>query len=1541
MTTSPIRSHETSPMESAEPTGNRRVALPTDHDRDSAAGPIAVPIRPPVGGDRSQEWWSALFVAFLHRISGSEHLYLLDGGADQDVISAYSVEVFSTDSIRELQDRTAGVLGGMPTLGPISEAERTAGYGGQVWVGRPLPAGWTDSDGLGGVHLRLVRDAAGSLLLLADAGRWLPDTVRRMAGHLGMLAAGADAAASIGEINLLDEGERALLLRDWNDTAVSWPGGSYLELLHERVQAAPDQPALEYHGRITTFAELAERSNRVANLLIQHGAQPGTRVGLLAERSDEFVIGVLGILKTGAAAVLLDPVNPDARLHYLMRDSRPVAVLAADRLLSRVPENLVGLRLTGPEVARAAATAPAVEITDDMVSHLIYTSGSTGEPKAVLERHAALTNLVHWTGRAYGVRPGDRASWLSTPGFAVQLMECMPYLALGVAVHIGDLENRTPQQIRDWLVEHRITHTMLVAALAERVWALDWPADAALRIMVTTAERVHSWPPTDRPFVVVMTYGSTETTNVLSCLDIGARSDLTANATAAEVRAVRPVPVGRPISNLRVYLLDAADQPVPVGVVGRLHIAGAGLAAGYHERPELTAQKFRANPLPEEPGAVLYDSGDLARYRADGAIELLGRGDSQVKIRGFRVELGEVESVLCAAPDVREAVVTTMEPTPGDVQLIGYVAGDGEAPDAGSVRGYVTQRLPHYMVPSVVVPLAALPRLANGKTDLTALPAPDHASRNTLAGELVRPSDPVQEELARIYRELFRLAEVGVEDNFFELGGHSLLAFRMIDEVRNSFAVELSLPDLYANPTIAGIARLVSQSLAEGRQAGFGGIPQIEPDPANRHRPFPLTDSQQALWIGRGDAVALGNVGCHGYFEWESAELEPERFGRAWRRLVERHDSLRTVIRSDGTQQVLTDPGEYEIAVLDLRDRPYAEAEQELTELRERLSHQVMADEQWPLFDVRLSRYTDPTGQQLVRLHLSLDFLICDAWSYFQILIPDLVELYAEPDRELPELQLSFRDYVTWTAAHLPGSDIYRRSELYWMQRLASLAHAPALPSRPADQPELPLRFDRRAFRMDPQRWDRLKALGQDRGVTPSVILAAVFAEVLRSRTGQPHFTLNFPLFNRMPLHPQVNQVLGDTTTTLLLLAEKSDGTFVERAQALQQRLWMDLEHRYFSGVQVLRELTRRRGTMTAAMPVVMTSLLGHPPRHQPAALGRTIHSISQTPQVSIDFQVFEVAGELQFNWDFLPGLFPDGLVPDMFDDFCRVLCRLVDQPSDWQLADFGLAPATAASPAAESAPAPESAPALEPTSAARHSGPAWERFWSGVRRTGDGGDVLWDTGAGSEQQWTMEQARIHLHPALPVVDIGCGNGRYTRAFAACFPFAVGVDVAASAVQRAKAESVGVARASYRVLDVADPAQATALAEEIGDANVFVRAVLHVLDPASRTLAAEALAELVGERGVLLLLEPHYREGSFGYVGFVGGNRGRVSELVGPLERAGVGASSRFSQPELDTYFADGWQVLAAGDVQMDAVDPEAADRAIKIPAFFAALRRR
>lgn len=1514
-----------------KPTGDTNPGLQTGHEPapdgvavDLPADVVAVGRPSPAdlttvtveyqGPAHDSQWWTAVWAGFLARYSSAGSVVLAgDGGW-------YVIGVEPGITVGELLTRCGGVS-------PVALSSRTPvpDHGPGVIASIAAPRG-----GFRGARDIGVDVDGDTIMLVADSRRWRPGTMQRLARQLGHFAdqADRDQALPITTLDLLTGDDRRLVVGDWNATDAAWPEGGYLDLIADQVRIRPGSCAVAHGGRTITFAEFGRLTNQIAHRLRRAGVADGDFVGLFCPRGSDYVTGAIGIMKAGAAIVALDPVNPDPRIAFMLADCSPRAVLSTGSLCDRLPGGTTVIDIG--DVRNEPADPVISQTGPDAISHLIYTSGSTGKPKAVLERRAAIDNLVHWTRRAYDAHPGDRASWLSTPGFAVQIMEWMPYLALGVTVCIPELaETQSPELIRDWLVSERVTHTMLVAALAEPAWSLPWPEDSALRIMVTTAERVHSWPPEGTPFRVVMTYGTTETTNALTCLDLGAGIDFTTEATPADIRASRQVPVGRPIANVRAFIVDERDCPVPPGVVGRLLISGAGLSAGYYRRDDLTAARFYPNRIAGQDGLV-YETGDLARYRSDGAIELLGRDDSQVKVRGFRVELGEVEAAVAANPAVRETVVVAHRPSPQDMWLVAYVTTTDPDQDPSELRAELSAVLPYYMVPGVVVRMEKIPRLANGKADLRALPDPAGALRDGQRVEFAVANTELEVVMARLWSELFPDAVIGVHDNFFDLGGHSLLAFQLLARVRQQCGVELSMTDLAEHPTARELSELVM-----ARQSGSGGfadLPAIEPDPSARFEPFPLTVGQQSQWIGRGSHIELGDVGCHGYFEWESDDLDIDRFARAWRALVEHHDALRTRFLRNGTQQVMVEVPAFDIPVTDLRSASAESVARRLLEIREELAHTVMAADDWPLFDIRLSLLPGTQGRR-VRIHLALDFLVADAWSYFQVLIPDLCTLYDNPDDELEPLDLTFRDYALAVTGRLPSSELYRRSRRYWINRLQSLPSAPRLPGRPAAQPPLEVRFDRCSDRLGAADWARFTALATRFGVTPSAALAAAYAEVLRSWSREPSFCLNFPLFNRLPLHPQVPRLIGHTTTTLLLAIDGSGATFADRAQVLQKQLWTDLENRYFSGVEVLRELTRLRGTLVPAMPVIMTSLVGYPPAGKQTPIGSAVYAISQTPQVSLDFQVSEAAGGLSFNWDFLPAVFPDGLIGEMFAAFRDLLTRLATAEG-WATTRFGYGLYGGLSCTSGRHDGQDDA-------SNRSAGEAWERYWKSVRLTGRGGDVLWDADSAGELRWCVEQAERFMDPALPVVDLGCGNGRYSRALASHFPRVIGIDVSASAIGRARAESEGTANLSFAVLDGSSPEALAAVGAELGPVNVFVRAVLHVLGDAGRGGVASAISALVRARGAALIMEPDYARNSFGYVGFGDDSRGRASELVRPLEAAGVCHSTRFGTQELARYFPSSiWEHLASEAITLHVADPESDQATLEVPGFYAAIAK-
>ncbi|MEW5860344.1 MAG: amino acid adenylation domain-containing protein [Cyanobacteriota bacterium] len=647
--------------------------------------------------------------------------------------------------------------------------------------------------------------------------------------------------------SLLSEQEQHQLLVEWNDTQVDYPKDACLhQLIEAQFEKTPDNIAVVFQGKELTYRELNQQANQVAHRLQKLGVKPEVLVGICMERSLEMVVGLLGILKAGAAYVPLDPSYPSERLAFMLEDAQVPVLLTQQHLIENLPKHnakVLCLDADWEIIARESSENPPSGVTAENLAYVIYTSGSTGTPKGAMNTHRGICNRLLWMQDTYQLTETDRVLQKTPFSFDVSVWEFFLPLLTGSRLIIarpgGHQDSGYLTQI---IAQEQVTTIHFVPPMLQVF--LEEPElekCQCLKRVICSGEAL-SYELQQRFFARLDAelhnlYGPTE-----------AAIDVT-YWTCQRESELPIVPIGRAIANTQLYILDRHLQPVPVGVPGELHIGGVGLARGYLNRPELTAQKFIPNPFknltplppslqgkgencsPPLPGEGLgerfrlYKTGDLARYLPDGNIEFLGRIDNQVKLRGFRIELGEIEAALMHHPAIRETVVLLREDNPGDKRLVAYIVPKEQAPSIHDLRDFLKQKLPSYMVPSAFMFLEALPLTANGKIDRRALPAPENLSSSAVA--YIAPRNPVEEKLAQLWIEVLDLERVGIHDNFFELGGNSLVATQLISKVRCTFQVEIPLRNLFELPTIAGLAESISQTKESNADAQKAAIQPI------------------------------------------------------------------------------------------------------------------------------------------------------------------------------------------------------------------------------------------------------------------------------------------------------------------------------------------------------------------------------------------------------------------------------------------------------------------------------------------------------------------------------------------------------------------------------------------------------------------------------------------------------------------------------------------------------------------------------------------
>ncbi|MHC8346654.1 non-ribosomal peptide synthetase [Pseudomonas sp. RT6P73] len=890
------------------------------------------------------------------------------------------------------------------------------------------------------------------------------------------------------------------------------------ELFESRARSHPDTIAIEHNGVYVSYENLNKQSDDLMRYLLSIGVKKGIHIAILLDRSVAFIVAQLAILKCGAVYVPLDSNAPQKRQQWILHDSQAQFVLTLQKLdlpelgtIQRVDIDKFG------DVDVAEHHSPQIRAgrPGSLPACIMYTSGSTGEPKGVIVTHAGIINLVLTNGYA-DFQKTDRIAFASNPAFDASTLEIWSALLNGARVVIVDYEiSLDSSKLAGLLTNAQVTVLFLTTTLFNQHASLIALELSRLRILLCGGD--HASPSAFRRILshnsslcLLNGYGPTETTTFASTY------------RAIDVpQDARRIPIGKPIANTHIHILDSDLQPVPVGVVGEIYIGGAGVAAGYFNRPQLTAACFIPDPFSGHIGATLYRSGDQGRYRKDGNIECLGRNDNQIKIRGFRVELGEIEAILTRHELVREAAVTASADSSGALHLVAYYTPQIKpAVDASTLRMYLRSILPDYMRPAAYVPLEHLPMTPNGKLDRKVLPVPDINAYSRRHYEA--PQGKLECTLARIWCEILDLEQVGRHDHFFELGGHSLQAIRVLTRLRQCLSFELSLADFFAYPQLNALALAASK-------ARRMRLPDILPAP--RLSPLPLSFAQQRLWF-----LAHLDGGSQAYHVAESwhimGDLNRQALQQAFTALILRHEALRTTFAlgaSGPIQCIAAEDVRFDLAYLNLSACPDVDSELKSVSTEESLAPFDL--EQGPLIRGRLVHM----DQQNHVLLLTLHHIVCDGWS-LAVLRQELEALYSafQQDRNptLKVLPFHYADYAVWQRRWL-SPDILQEQSAYWQR---TLIHAPALLTLPTDRARLSERHysgEAIGIELDATLTAGLKALSQRHGTTLYMTVLAAWASLLTRLSGQDEVVIGSPVANRT--HPELDNLIGFFANTLAI----------------------------------------------------------------------------------------------------------------------------------------------------------------------------------------------------------------------------------------------------------------------------------------------------------------------------------------------------------------------------------------------------------------------
>ena len=1053
----------------------------------------------------------------------------------------------------------------------------------------------------------------------------------------------------IGKIELIDAKEKDLILNSFSETInYSLANKTFLDLFFEHVEKSPKKIALRYKSVEMTYKDVKCKSDSIVSILRENGIKKGCLVGIYLKPSENLLPSILGVLMAGGAFIPVDYKNSNERNKYILNNGNVDFVITDDELKGNELLNEDNgadkkiINVSEIDINNEVNSIGKIDILDNDLAYVLYTSGSTGVPKGVMIGQEALMNYLIWAKNEYLEQDCPMALFTSI-GFDLTVTTLFLPIISGNVLELYDQTDDEPiiikviKESNAKVIKLTPSHLRMICESKVKFENVKRFIVGGEQLPYELANEIYNIG--NKEIDIYNEYGPTEAT--VGCTISKFDPSLTTDNGS--------VSIGKPAPNCEIYILDSNLNVVPHGIQGEIYIGGKQLFKGYLASSAQTNSNLIVNPF--NKNEKLYRTGDIAYWSSDGSIVFVGRKDNQVKIRGYRIELGEIENVLQKYEKIKSSVVIARQKQE-DSNLCAYFTCS-ESIDENELREFMKDKIPEYMLPTYFIELDKIPTTNNGKIDRKKLP-----ETNLNLKVIIPPSNRIEAQLVNIWSEVLSIKKenISTDKDFYSLGGHSISIILVVNKIKKLFEVSISLSSFFKNSSIQNIAKLIKENTDENV-----ALPTLIPDVENKYEPFPLTDVQQAYWIGRSNIFSYGNIGTHAYVEVLFRDLDVNKFNQAIQTLIERHEMMRVVFDKSGRQRILKEVPLYVVKVLDLREMSDQKGDKVFYQMRDELSHQIFSGEEWPLFDIRVTIFKDGTK----KVHYSMDALIMDASSLI-MLNSEFQMLYEDITTELPPIEISFRDYIM-TELKFRETPLYEKSKQYWLNRIDTLPFAPDLPLKNADNKNRAPRFIRHFAELKSSDWEKLQSFSKNMGITPTVCIIGCFAEILKFWSKTPHFTLNLTLFNRIPFHESVNRIVGDfTSLTLLEIDARTKKSMKERLLDIQERLWGDLEYKYYSGIEVLRELSKKYKE-PVMMPVVVTSTIGllrdendDEQQEQFQDRKQKPYSISQTPQVWLDFQVGETNDGLFFNWDSIEGLFQKEMLDDMFSSFLKLIQAII-----------------------------------------------------------------------------------------------------------------------------------------------------------------------------------------------------------------------------------------------------------------------------------------